>query len=564
MMDALSESRPPGPRYRVITELGAGGTADVFLALADETGDDSGLCVLKTPRRGLSNEEELLRMFRRESRLAARLRHPNIVEVFEILEDRGQPVLVMEFLEGASLRELQRALQQSGRQLALREQIEVLESVCHGLSYCHELRDVDGSLMELVHRDVSPHNIFVTFDGRVKVLDFGIAKLSGSERDTETGIVKGKLRYMAPEHMMGAEVDRRADVYAMGVLLWESIAGRPMWDDVNDAVLMQRTVAGEVPDPHPLAEGCTPRLVAIARRALSLHPADRFPSCDALADALEEAKAELPPSGTTFAAITTELFDERRQRLRDQVRRVQDGSSPALSQRSVTGPIEWHHSPPSAGTLTLGRRSETLVPSRRSSAALAAIAVGSAALAALVWVGVRQTQRHTLDRGIQPKLAGLSTLGQDSPRLDLLANESPAPDDTPGPIRVSVRVEPSNAVLELDGQPVSPPFDLTVPRDLESHILTVSAPGYQPLEQTVRFDRDLNVSLRLDREVAREGVEPVVVRRPRRPPPPRKDSDKPTGERVKEAVPPAQPVRDCDPPFVLDDRGFKKFKRECL
>lgn len=535
------------PRYRVVTELGAGGTADVFLAIFDEPGGGPTLCVLKTPRRGLGNNDELMRMFRRESRLAARLRHPNIVEVLEIVEDHGQPVLAMEFLEGASLREFQRMLQQTGESVPLREQVRILQEVCHGLHYCHELRDLDGSAMEIVHRDVSPHNVFLTFDDRVKLLDFGIAKLTGAERDTETGFVKGKLRYMAPEHMMGAEVDRRADVYAIGVLLWEAITGRPMWEDVNDAVLMQRTVHGDLPDPQPLVEGCAPPLVAITRRALALDPADRFPTCEALAEALDAVLPELPVSGATFGEITGALFADRRQRLHEQVQAVL-----SVSSRSATGPIEWHKVATNAGTLTLGRRARTEVPTaRRSTGLIVGMAVGSAALATVAWLGLQQTQRHALEN-MRPTMAGLAPRAVEAPLLGL-------PESSASDVRIAIDVEPAQAELRLDGAALSPPYDLTVPRDGKEHLLSIRAEGFEDLERTVVFDRDLRISLRLDRE-----VRPVA-------PPPQGRKSRPSRRKAEEKPePPAAPVEsakpreDCDPPFVLDASGIKRFKRQCL
>lgn len=531
----------------MVTELGAGGTADVFLAIFDEPAGGPTLCVLKTPRRGLGNNDELMRMFRRESRLAARLRHPNIVEVLEIVEDHGQTVLAMEFLEGASLREFQRALQQTGQSVSLREQVRILQEVCYGLHYCHELRDLDGSVMEIVHRDVSPHNIFLTFDNRVKLLDFGIAKLSGAERDTETGFVKGKLRYMAPEHMMGSEVDRRADVYAVGVLLWEAIAGRPMWEDMNDAVLMQRTVHGDLPEPEPLVEGCPPALVEITRQALALDPAERFPSCEALAEALDAVFPELPVAGETFGEITGVLFAERRQRLHEQVQ-----AALGISRRSATGPIEWHKSTPNAGTLTVGRRTRTEVPAaRRSTTLIAGMALGSALLASVAWFGLQQTQRHELE-SMRPTMAGLAPRPVDAPLLGLPEAES-------SEVHVAIEVEPEQAELHLDGQVLAPPYELTVPRDTREHLLIIRADGYVGLERTVVFDRDFRMSVRLDREPrAQPSAAPVRKSRPSR----SKAEERP--EPPPAAVETPKPRDDCDPPFVLDSSGIKRFKRHCL
>jgi len=551
-MDSLSESRSFGPRYRVVTELGAGGTADVFLAVLDELGSGPTLCVLKTPRRGFASDEELLKMFRRESRLAARLQHINIVEVFEIIEDHGHPVLVMEFLEGASLRELQRMTQQTGQFLPLREQLMILQEVCKGLHYSHELRDFDGTPMGLVHRDVSPHNIFVTFDNRVKLLDFGIAKLNGGDRDTATGLVKGKLRYMAPEHMMGGDVDRRADVYAMGVLLWEALAGRLMWEDVNDAVLMQRTVNGEIPDPDPVVAGCTPQLVEIARTCLALDPANRFGSCEELGIALGGMMDRLPPSEITFGQVTSFLFDERRRRLRSQVTTLLDGTT---ANGSITGPIEWHQVPAGVRPIGIGAVGveRTQVPPRRSTLFLGGLAVGSAALAVVAWFALDRSTGHELER-MQPKLGTVAAT--------VITPHTFAPEITDDSIEINIRVEPAEAEVRLDGVRLSAPYELKLPRDNASHVISASAEGFENISQTVVLDRDLRVSLRLDRK-----RRPLpAVRRTRRDPAVSAPSPEPSRPEpaVTRTPAPAASNDDCDPPFIIDDRGIKRFKRQCL
>jgi eukaryotic-like serine/threonine-protein kinase len=287
-MASTASARPDGagPHYRVVTSLGAGGTARVYLAIYERGGGFQKLVVLKTLLGHLEDEPSIVEMFRNEARIAARLEHPNVVEVHEVLEDAGRPVLVMEYLRGASLHELQRG--EDAEPFALRHRLEIIERTCRGLHHCHELRDFDGTHMGLVHRDVSPHNIYVTFDGEVRLLDFGIAKIAGADGGTGTGLLKGKIRYMAPEQMMSDAVDRRADVYAIGVLLWEAVSGREMWTGMNDAVILHRTVNGELPLPEPIVADCPPELLHIMRRCLAMEPDDRYASCAEISEALEQ------------------------------------------------------------------------------------------------------------------------------------------------------------------------------------------------------------------------------------------------------------------------------------
>src|SRR4029078_2993276 len=187
-------------KYQLVMELGKGGMGIAHLAMSRGPQGFTKLLVLKIMRRELVAEADLHQMFLEEGRISARLAHPNIVHVFEVDEHEGCPCIVMEYLEGQPLSSLlTRAPQRPPRELHL----HILARALAGLHAAHELRDYDGTPLRLVHRDVSPHNVFVLFDGQVKVLDFGIAKAAGSEVETRTGTPKGKIRYMPPDQLLG-------------------------------------------------------------------------------------------------------------------------------------------------------------------------------------------------------------------------------------------------------------------------------------------------------------------------------------------------------------------------
>src|SRR3954465_408509 len=215
-------------RYEVLALLGQGGMARVFLATARAPGVAARLVVIKQIRPELASHQEFRSMFFDEVRIAARLNHPNIVHTYEIIEEDGQYSMVMEYLEGHSLSE---ALSRVGRgQFPFEESLWILSQVLAGLHYGHELRDHDGSTLGVIHQDVSPSNVFITYEGEVKLLDFGVAKAQGalaSSSGNHKGS-RGKLGYAAPEQFMGGKIaiDARADVYAVGVMLWEALAGR--------------------------------------------------------------------------------------------------------------------------------------------------------------------------------------------------------------------------------------------------------------------------------------------------------------------------------------------------
>jgi tRNA A-37 threonylcarbamoyl transferase component Bud32 len=257
-------------RYRLVLPLGQGGTADVYLASVDGPSGFTKLVVVKVLRKNLASDTEFRLMFLSEARLAARLHHQNVVQTNEVIDIDGAPVLVMEYLDGQPLSQVIVRGKQGGFTLAM--QLRVLADALAGLHAAHELADFDGTPLGVVHRDVSPHNLFLTVEGHAKVLDFGIAKLERSLVETEVGMVKGKLRYMAPEQIAGEKLDRRADIYAAGVILWETLTGERMWKASSEGEVRARVLAGDLPMPETIRPDVPAPLARICRRALSRAP----------------------------------------------------------------------------------------------------------------------------------------------------------------------------------------------------------------------------------------------------------------------------------------------------
>jgi serine/threonine-protein kinase len=370
-------------RYRIVSQLGQGGTADVLLAVADGPAGFQKLVVLKVLRKSLGREPELRAMFLGEARLAARLHHPNIVQTNEIIEHDGMPALVMEYLEGQPLSQVIVRGRAAGFTLPM--QLVVLADALHGLHAAHELADTDGTPLGLVHRDVSPHNLFVTVEGQVKVLDFGIAKVERSIVETEVGTIKGKLRYMAPEQIAGEKVDRRADLYAAGVILWEALVGERMWKGCLEAEIKTRVRAGDLQMPLAVRADVPPALDRICRRALALAPADRHPTALALAEEIEAALAGLggAPGRREIGATVARLFDDVRAETRVAIERsVARLSSPGIARVTSTSEMIVAGEVADAGE---GAAAPDAGPARRRSLLLvAAVAVVVVAIAALV------------------------------------------------------------------------------------------------------------------------------------------------------------------------------------
>jgi len=274
----------PERNYRRLAVIGHGGMADVYLAVARGIGDFHKLLVLKELRPGFAHSAEHRAMFLREARIAALMAHESVVHTYEIDDTGGRPCMTMEFLDGQPLhRVLRRLHEQDG--LPLQLHLRVLVEVLAGLHHAHELCDYDGRALGLVHRDATPHNVVVTYDGQVKLVDFGIARAARDDGDTVAGTFKGKASYAAPEQARGGAVDRRTDIFAVGVMLWEALAGRRMWPDLGEVMIVQRLREAEIPG-LPAAAAGGPELRALCERALAPEPDDRPATAAAFAEAL--------------------------------------------------------------------------------------------------------------------------------------------------------------------------------------------------------------------------------------------------------------------------------------
>jgi eukaryotic-like serine/threonine-protein kinase len=289
---ATSGEAVGGSRYRTLGRLGSGGMAEVDLAVQTGVAGSSRLCVLKRVRKDLAGREDFVSMFFEEARISASLNHPNIVQIYEVGGDEQDCFLAMEFLRGRSYAHLQRL--SFGRGGDYRVDLEVLLATLAGLEHAHQRRDLSGEPMRLVHRDVSPPNVIVTYDGEIKVLDFGVAKSKDSLIKTEAGTLKGKVAYMAPEVVAGDPFDARADLYAVGVMLWEATAGRDRWPRMNDVAILAQLARGAlVESPGAALRGLPARANDICIKSLAEDPDARYRTAAELRDALLELCEEL-------------------------------------------------------------------------------------------------------------------------------------------------------------------------------------------------------------------------------------------------------------------------------
>ena len=293
--------------YDAICELASGGMASVHLARRTGARGDSGLVAVKVLHGHLQDDDQHRELFRREAELIAQIRHPNVASLIEFGEQAGEPYLVMEYVEGSTLATLQAHAARTGSWLKPSSALTICIDALAGLHAAHSLRDQRGQTIGIVHRDVSPQNILVGVGGQAKVVDFGIAlttslgALAPRPGDRQAGAgdseaLRGRLAYMSPEHMLSQQVDARADVYAVGIVLWELLTAKRLFKHRhNGASLSQIELAPSIRTVKPeLPAG----LEACVARALEREPAARYPSCDVFADALEAAMeaARIEPS----------------------------------------------------------------------------------------------------------------------------------------------------------------------------------------------------------------------------------------------------------------------------
>ncbi len=276
--------RPFG-RFEVLAQLAAGGTANIFMA-REPTADGPRLVCLKTLLPERVEDEDFVSMFLDEARLAARFEHDNCVEIIGYGKERDAFYIALEFIFGETLWSLVNSVVDTQRMLPAPVVASIVAAAAEGLHHAHELTDEDGRPYHLVHRDVSPQNVMITYAGRTKVLDFGVAKADTGRAATATGIVKGKFSYMSPEQIVGSAVYRRSDVFSLGIVLHESLCARPLYYGDNPRDVATRIVKSPAPPVSQFRSDVDPELEAICARALERRIELRYPTAGAMAEAL--------------------------------------------------------------------------------------------------------------------------------------------------------------------------------------------------------------------------------------------------------------------------------------
>lgn len=495
----------------------------VYLAMARGPGGFNKLVVVKELKPELVEEPAFLTMFLDEARLAARLSHPNIVQTNEVGNDGRRTFMAMDYLDGRSLDRARKRSAGSPWALTLPLHLRIICDVLSGLDYAHRLTDFDGTPLHLVHRDISPSNVFITFDGQVKLLDFGIAKTIDSSQETRAGVLKGKLSYMAPEQARGERVDARADVFAVGVLLWEALAGRRLRNANSEFELLQSLVATEQPAPSSENPDVPPELDEICLRALATDREQRFPTAAAFRNELEHymMKSGINASSRELGTVMSEMFRDDRaatnQLIEQHIARARSNSqehslpiipvappiglsgftpshvhyAPVLTQQG--GLSTRHELPPAPSQTTPPSELVSAAPSgphlapaggRRSRFVIPAVAIGVLAAAAFAYVaffmpGSRVTGASDAD--VRQRMAASENGAPDSEAPGSPGDDA---DDSPIPIRPGA---PAGLVRSEDDAEHRTPVDGTVVRTPDEELVDIEV-RVTPEDATVTID----------------------------------------------------------------------------
>lgn len=515
-------------KYTLIASLAEGGMAKVYLGLMAGPAGFNKLLVIKVLNRDeqAHREDDSVQLFWDEARLAARVIHPNVVHTYEVGEVEGRYFLAMEYLDGQSYRALQNRIPKTG--LPPCEELRIISETARGLHYAHQLRDFNGEPLGVVHRDVSPQNVFITYEGQVKLLDFGIAKSYDAGHKTQNGVIRGKLDYMAPEQLSGDKVDARTDVFALGVMLWEAVSGkrfaggrsvpeiRKVHARLTGAEAKLRDVAPDVPE----------ELVAIVERGIAVDPQRRWPDAGAMADALDAyiASTGHRPGAKSLSDAMNGLFAEERlamhKVIQQQIESNADrpltattGMLPRLETGQTLTPasgrdVAMHVASGTNSSPTVADTPKVVSSQPRF---IVAVVAGVAAAAFALFPSTPDQPKP-----VATMVAPASTM-QETPvprgpeRSDIPTAIAPSPRNVDAKdesmIAISLRAVPSDARVTLDGAEVTLPFTVKFPQGSEAHRVEATAKGYEPYRKLISFSGDQSLDIVL---------EPIEQDKPRR------------------------------------------------
>ena len=472
----------PFGRYQLLRKIASGGMGQVLLAKKGQD-DFEKLVVIKRILPHLVEDEEFFTMFKDEAKITMRLDHPNIARINEFGVEHGVHFIEMEYVAGEDARRIEKRAAAANRGIPVGVIIRIIADAAAGLDFAHKARDAKGQPLNLVHRDVSPQNVLVGFDGSVKLIDFGVAKAAGRAQHTATGILKGKFPYMSPEQARGDELDPRSDVFALGIVLWELLTGRRLFKGENDLATQKLVLACQVPAPSSVEPSVPAGLDPIVLKALAKDAADRYPDAAAFRMALEDFALSnaIPSSAAHLSAFMQELYAERIAKEADPRTFEEDSGLTDLDvgglakpggaatvvdknrQPSGTSGVQTRVDGPAQQTQAVGP------PARGGNKALWGV-IGTVALVGIAAAAYFSTREKPTPQVTPPVVVQQPDV-------------TPPPVEAPKPIELRVESEPAGADVELAGEKVGQtPYTTSVLPAKLPMAVKLTRDGYEPQE----------------------------------------------------------------------------------
>jgi len=522
-------------RYPIVGLLATGGMAEILLGKVVGTAGFERPVVVKRVLSHLARQRTFIDMFIDEARVVASIRHPNVVDVHEFGREGDELFLVMEYLEGESAATLMRRLTKHDQPLDYALGAHIVAEACAGLHGAHELTAPDGTPQHLVHRDVSPHNVFITYQGRVKVIDFGVALTADRLAKTNTGHVKGKFGYMSPEQCMSEPLDRRSDVFALGVVLFELTTGKRMFKRKNELLTLQAIIQDPVSKPSELLDDYPEALEKVVMRALSRNPEDRYPTAADMRSDINKVLRQLPleeAANDALATLMTELFEQRMERKKEMLQRVaagwsfdrmpedigydslsgaDTGSSSGSDDWAPGGPAIWEAH--SKGSVARPVAASTAPEARRRRSWL--VAGGFAAL--LAGGAAAFVSRADVQEPQKADVAPAATAA-DAPTIAQRASAASTAGAREGQdVTITVATTPEGAKVSLAGDDKgTTPVSFAIPRSDKELELTIALDGHETITETVvpASNARLKLTLRRAAAPAARGQQPAPPTKP--------------------------------------------------
>jgi serine/threonine-protein kinase len=499
---------PESGRYRFVRDLAEGGMGKVEIAVREEARFRR-VYAIKRLRAELSSDPDIRAMFLEEARIAGLLRHPNLVGVIDTGEDERGPFLVMDFVEGVPLSTVITTFTGRGEALPVQLCVNIARQVADGLHAAHELRDLDGKPLDLVHRDVSPQNIILGFDGVARLTDFGIAKAIGRAHRTSTGILKGKSGYFSPEQLQFEEPDRRSDIFCLGIVLFELLSGKRLYGGDSPMTAAKRILREPPPDIHEVRQDVHPMLVKLLFEMLAKDREHRPADALAVERQLDRILSEitLEEDAIRVADFVNEHFSELRDVQREEIRALSALTpvDPALAlaktelavdtdplreretARARRTPSEKAPAEPEADTL----RNRRPVPVRWLAAVgvVTVVGIGAAGTAITLDAMDGGTSAEPAPEAVVPAAATAPSIPMDEPAPEIVA-ETPMVEQIAAPEPERVRVRERAGMRESMVEAAEPVREATIEAPVEAAQPVMQAEATTP-EQPERRNQEL-------------------------------------------------------------------------